>query len=553
MIKVRSALLPILLALLTTQSTISTATSHSLPTVHVFQSYGAAAIFFLDMGPDERIVLTRNASLTASLLNEIGFPTKVESVDRALPSSIEPQELAYILLYLKEHSMGINNAEKISENIESVIKELSSKRSDAAVLFYSSDGPVYSLLAAYTAFLRKAKLLDVDSITPPLKPYLRGVRFVMLVTQPLTSENYRRYSDSVTMLTRLDEDPYLDSSLGILTGDSIASPFIMLLSKDAVSAGMMKNLRGISLLEDLPLARKVEFVGSLYGLDSKIFHPDVKYSNLTYKEVSKILSNSKGGVLYLNLHGNPYLMALRTDGNVVLTPSIVKSSKPLGTVVMTLSCDTLRFQDLRDPEESVAYSFLDAGSFAYIGATKVEFSIGSEAGTSYPDLVLMMALTGNTLGESVMAVNNLHIKDALENGMDPLDAVYEVLLGDPTLGLRSGRVPYDLIEVSGDSYEVIVTRTTPVIYLRLPIEGLKPRIKVDLPSVYSKWYPEDDGLFLYVSTLSSSFSGYFKRGMKIEIELRRWSDILVYLPYVAILLLIVLSLVLLLKGGRAPG
>ncbi len=546
-----SLLIVVLLVVMSSASILTPAQTGSPPLVHVFEDYKSASAFFLSMGPGERIVVARNASYTSDRLREMGFPVKVGSYE-AIPEEITPHELAYLLLYSKEKGLQGADFGPLLKKLDLISQELSSRESEVAVLFYSSDGPDYSLLAAYAAFLKGAKLIDLDS-TQLNRELLKGVRYVILLTKPLTARSYERYLNVIDFLIGMDDDPYLDASLGVLTGPDVTAPFLMLLANDAASMGLINRLRGISLVEDLPLARKVEFIASSYGLSTKVLHPDVKYSNLTANDSAKILGEARNGIVYLNLHGNPYVMALKTEGNVVITPSIVRSARPLGAIVITLSCDTLRFPDLDDPKSSIAYSFLEAGAFAYIGATRVEFSIGSEAGTSYPDLILIMVLTGHTLGEAVMTVNNLHIKEATEKGISPREAAYEVLLGDPTLSLASHQIPY-IIERSGYVYRVSISKTTPVIYLRLQLpdeEDFLPDVEADLPSVYFKWYEDEEGLFIYVSTLSSSFTGYFREDTSVKIELRRRHGYLEYIPYLVIMLVAIISLAALVRARRA--
>lgn len=522
--------------------------SDGLPVVYVFEDYRTAASFFLSMSGNERLVLSKNASLTISLLRKLGFPAKEGRARNVIPSNLSPSYLPYLLLYVKEHGGSIDSlVNRIG--IDDISKQLSGRRSDVAVLFYSSDGPEYALLAAYAAYLKGARLIDLDRMRPASE-LLEGIKYVMLVTFPITLENYDRYTDVIDSLISVDDDPYLDSALGVLTGPKISIPFLMLLSSDAVSHGLIRKLRGISLPEDLPLARKVEFIASTYGFGSKIVHPDLGLTNLTMEKAKEVLKDSRNGVIYLNMHGNPYIMALKTDGNVVLTPSGVREAEPLGSVVITLSCDTLRLSDVHHASESIAYAFLESGAFAYIGSTKLEFSIGSEAGTSYPDLILMMTLTGHTLGEAVKIVNNLHIKEYGNRGVDPKEAAYEILLGDPTLILARGNVPYK-IRREGKSLEIVPLESTPVIYVRMKaVGGVEPDVRTDLPSVYYRWYTDEDGLFIYISTLSSSYSGYFARDTNVIIEMRKQQRYLELLPYLAILLVITLSIISLIREGR---
>ncbi|MCS7103467.1 MAG: C25 family cysteine peptidase, partial [Candidatus Korarchaeum sp.] len=263
--------------------------------------------------------------------------------------------------------------------------------------------------------------------------------------------------------------------------------------------------------------------------------------NLT-EETVKSAVNVEGGLIYLSLHGNPYVMALRPDSYLVVTARTVKQLDTFSSIIITLSCSTLKFSDLENPEDSIAYSFLDSGALAYVGSTKVEFSLKSEFGTSYPDLLLLLLMNGSSLGEAVKIVNNLKISGS--EGRDN-ESVSEVLLGDPTLRIYNMEVPFRTSGVDG-RYIVEVEETIPTLFLRLRESG-NPFIVSEVPELHMEWYRDDEGIFIYITALSTSYAGYFKAGDRIEVKMRGSEGVLSLLPYVLILLMIAMSLVSLLR------
>ncbi len=491
-----------------------------------------------------RIILTSNAERLKNIISNYDISFNIIPKDEygdKLIEKLDPHKLAYALLYasesLKEISIRdilalINDTDKFEDKF--------SRGRDVSVLFYSSDGIEYSFLASYAALLRNASLLDAESNFDP--SLLRDVSYVIVVTRPLTKDNYQRYTRLLEIMTKIDDDPYIDASFGLITGNYIETPFLMLLANELLQ--LPRELVGISLVEDLPLARKVERISSLMGLPSKIYHPDLSYSNLTGDFVRSLLRGRS--IIYLSLHGNPYVMALKSDGYPVITASTVRGSAIPGSIIITLSCDTLKFEDLTNPEESVAYSFLDSGALAYIGSTRVEFSISSEFGTSYPDLMLMLLMNGESLGDAVRIVNNLRIRES--RGKPDDGAANELLLGDPTLKLRPNELPFE-VRGEGGIYRIRIMSETPTIFLRVPERG-SPSINSDKPSIYSNWFEDDGGTFIYITTLSTTYAGYFSPGDKVEVEIRKIVDLMKLLPYISILIIVLVTILVFSKLPR---
>jgi hypothetical protein len=328
----------------------------------------------------------------------------------------------------------------------------------------------------------------------------------------------------------------------LITGNYIETPFLMLLASE--SSQRPQEFIGISLIEDLPLARKVGWISSLMGIPSRIYHPDISYSNLTGDLVKSLLRGRS--IIYLSLHGNPYVMALKSDSHPVITASTIRGSAIPGSIIITLSCDTLKFEDLVNPEESIAYSFLDSGALAYVGSTKVEFSVSSEFGTSYPDLILMLLMSGESLGDAVRIVNNLRIRES--GGISDDRAANELLLGDPTIKLRPSDLPFGVREGRG-VYRVSILNETPTIFLRAPERG-PPSINSDKPSIYSNWFEDEEGTFIYITTLSTAYAGYFSPGDNIEVKIGKSFDFMKLLPYISILVITLFTISILFKSCR---
>ena len=533
--------------------------SRSLPQVYLAGDIKTAAYYTSSLNNSYRIVLSNNITKTKLRLKRIGTLMKEVAMKKNIYiKGLSPKELAYLLVYLHEINKPdvLYNKSKIHSilsRLGDIIKNISSRRSSYAILFFSSDGDYYAILAAYAAILKKARMIDMDYIK--VNPAsLRGVDYMIMITKPLTNINYGRYDKVLKLALGIDNDPYLDSSLGVITGVTIDTPFILLLGSTFISSMSSKAVRGISLEDDLPLARKIEYVSSSYGYNSKIIHPNIRYSNITPEIALSILNEAEGGIIYLNLHGNPYVMALKSDRYPIITSSLIRRAEIDASIIITLSCDTLRFSELEDPGRLIAYSMLQAGTFAYVGSRKVEFSISSEAGTSYPDLLLLMLMNGYSIGEAVMTINNFHIMEFQKAGIRNTEAAYEILLGDPSLKLRSNTMfPYRVQRIAGRKYEIYILSTIPTVYVRLTgLQGNVRDIHIEskLPSTYYVWYVDDRGVSIYISTLSSSYSGYFPRksGILIEILANQWY--LELIPYIAILLTIILFLGMILYSRK---
>lgn len=488
-----------------------------------------------------RLILSEDPEGIADVLSKkLNLPIKVVrevngSEDEIL-REMRPHELAYALVYASRLDRELRASDLM--NLSRGLSRLEIRKpegSDLYVAFFSSDGIEYAFLAAYVAVLKDAPLLDMEEGFEP--SILKGASHVIVVTKPLWRGNYQRYNTMLKYFTEVDGDPYLDVSFGLLTGNKIDAPFLMLLWEEVLRGAWSGRMMGVSLLEDLPLARKVELVSRSMGFTTEVYHPDLNYSNLTEEKMKSILETN-GGLLYLSLHGNPYVMALRSDSHPVLSARTIRQVSVFGSLIITLSCDTLSFSDIENPRESLAYSFIDSGALAYVGSMKVELTLGSELGTSYPDLLIALLSSGSTLGEAVMTVNNLRIKASRG---DP-EAANEVLLGDPTLRLRNPKaLPFTVERMKG-KYVIETKEDTPLIFLRVNESGKEPSVKSDMPYLHLEWYEDERGIFIYITTLSTSYAGYFKPGSEVELEMIEKMNLFEVLPYFILILMILIIL-----------
>ncbi|RDD54110.1 MAG: hypothetical protein BA066_00645 [Candidatus Korarchaeota archaeon NZ13-K] len=488
-----------------------------------------------------RFILTQNAEKVKNIMENMNMSFKIlrESPGDDFLRAMDPHDLAYALLLASGlERVDASELPLLRDRARELEKEISQRRSDVSVVFFSSDGSDYAFLAAYAAVLKDAKLLDMDRGFDA--SLLRGSSTVIVVTRPLWANNSVRYERMMEHFTKIDEDPYLDVSFGILTGNSIETPFLMLMSDEILRRIPPARFVGISIIEDLPLAWKVERVASMMGLPTEVYHPDLSHSNMTEDAVSSILSSGRG-IFYLSLHGNPSVMALRSDGYVLLGASTVRRLDIFGSMIITLSCSTLKFSEMESPNGSIAYAFLDSGALAYVGSTRVEFSVGSEFGTSYPDLLLSLLMNGTSLGEAVKIVNNLKIGDS--GGRR--DSASEVLLGDPTLRIGPGRLPFR-VSGRGGRYIIEINGATPTLFLRVREEGV-PSVTSGVPGLHVKWYGDEEGIFIYITTLSTSYAGYFESGDSVKVEMRKPIAEIGIIPYFLLMITVAISLIQLVR------
>ncbi len=457
-------------------------------------------------------------------------------------SSLNNSALSLVVWYL-----GSTRGESSSPNeiYRRALSKLKEKR-ELSVLFYSSDGWEYSLLASYLSLIKSGKPVDLDKFNDTeVSSLIDGSKYVTLVTPPIYKDNVDRLRRLIRIVSTLDDDPYIDLPYSLLTALSPNDIYNMLLSSELMN---WSEFRGVSLFDSIPLLNKMAYIASSAGLKTQVVRSDAYGSNLTVSTMKKFI-NGSSGILYINLHGNPEVMAPTQRGPIVLSYTSIPNLT--GAIILTFSCNTLKFNEITDPSRSIAYNFISKGASAYIGSNRVEYLYGREVGTSYPDMLLLMMLReGMTIGEAVMVLNNMHIKSLLSRGLEVEDAAYEVLIGDPTLK------PPNPVKVKintfrfDNTFKFKLREPLPSLYLEVEtsIDWDKVKLEINvngLSSFYHEWYADHDAgdrtrVHIYLTTSVFDYLGNIGENNEISLNIYMEEPIREAIPYIIMLVTILL-------------
>lgn len=354
------------------------------------------------------------------------------------------------------------------------------------------------------------------------------------------------------------EDRYLKVSVGVLSGVTFkdALAFVMRnLFYEKLIGQWKKRLVAIYMSEGMALAKKIFRIAINASLTvDQVISENARSDE--YNNAVRVLS-SGSLITYINLHGNPLAMSPMQIGPILF--SGIKYSRGIPyispTIVLTFSCDTTRFHDpyLREPEESIALSFIARGAVAYVGAITLEFSSGIEIDTAHTELILVLLFQGRELGDTVRIVNNLHI--ASNKDKKPHLAAYTVLLGDPLLKIKPAITEklYSLEIVEPNRrYLIKIVTKTPVIYLEVPVNIKSDDIKkVEIiDRNIATWnfvekFGERSLICIFVTRELSLEVGDFEPGdtIKIKVIIKESEWILYLIPIIVIIIGIVIYLI----------
>ena len=353
-------------------------------------------------------------------------------------------------------------------------------------------------------------------------------------------------------------DRYLKVSVGVLSGVTFedALAFTMRnLFYDRLIGQWKKRLVAIYMSEGMALAKKILRIATNANLTvNQVVSEKAKVNE--YHEAVRVLS-SGSLITYINLHGNPLAMSPMQIGPTLFSGIKYGRGVPYTspTIVLTFSCDTVRFHYpyLREPEESIALSFIARGAVAYVGAATLEFSSGVEIDTAHTELILTLLFQGKELGEIIRIVNNLHI--ASNKDIEPHLAAYTVLLGDPLLRIKptitERLCSLETIEPN-KRYIIKVLTKTPVIYLEIPVNIKSDDIKkVEIidRNIASWDFVEKLGekslICIFVTRELSLEVGDFEPGdtIKVKVVVKESEWILYLIPIVVIAVAVIIYLI----------
>ncbi len=327
----------------------------------------------------------------------------------------------------------------------------------------------YVLIAAHYAGVRGGFLVSYD----PEAIRMFKPEWLAVVSPPVTRKNYNKLIKLYNYSTSIDSDKYIDVKIGLLTSTNIYSTSRLI----AVSLAF-PELRGtwtkrglvVSMESGSALAWKIIREMKRVGLKTFYLSDSQDAKNLSYQTFLGTLV--QGGLLtYINLHGNIYAFSPLQHGKPLLDFTDIPYMFP--TIVLTLSCETCAFSQLSNPNESIAYRFMDNGAAAYIGSTSLEYG-AEEYGSTYPEhMVHMLLIQGLSLGEVTRIINNIKIAQGKR-------APKLILIGDPLLAIKNEeKLPYIIENISYKrKYKVVIKANTASIHLAVPVPNLDSQIVI---------------------------------------------------------------------------
>ncbi|HFC49322.1 MAG TPA: hypothetical protein ENJ59_01165, partial [Thermofilum sp.] len=312
------------------------------------------------------------------------------------------------------------------------IKNIEIRGSNRLVVTFKDD--TLSRLAAVYAGISNAHLLvaeDLNNIRDAIKQH--NITSVVYV---ISSKNLIKMglAELYKPVIEAYSDRFFHADVGIISGYSdscainFASRSLYYLAKGVnVQSALLAYMEEAELLAE-KINRELNRSGVSTYQKLVSFN---EHENLTRERLIDSLKQTSG-IVFINLHGNPYGMAKTTTGPYVVTAHSLEEVNSRN-IIITLSCSTCNFNEIFDPKNSIALAFISKGALAYIGARKVEYAGELETSTAFPELITYMLLRGYSLGSAVRWINNIHIRAA--SGVDPWIAAYTCLLGDPDLRL----------------------------------------------------------------------------------------------------------------------
>lgn len=412
-----------------------------------------------------------------------------------------------------------------------------------AVLCFRDD-PLCPLAALYAA-AKGARLVVLNSTG--VLPHLPGTPLTLV----LSFETLRSLGPEA--LAVAFEGGVMVSPLGIITGpDTASTTLIMARSLYFLRRPPRCHVNALVAYVEGASVAASKIVDSLRRAGLRVVELTPLGSNLTRYTLPRYLPRS--GIIYLNLHGNPWAMGTRPEGSPLIAYSDVPPLRE-GSVVVTLSCSTLDFSRLASGSESLALRMLVRGAVAYIGSRRIEYEdlFGS---SNYPELLVDLILDGYTVGEAVSVVNSLHAVRRGSGGRS-WRAAYTLLLGDPDLRFCGRRARAYDVRVSGDSVTVKLAEDRSTLLLRVPAGGYSyARAASGDLRVESFVKREGDRDYMYIY-ITGALGHELYKGRVIEIRLvSRGPGVWLVAAALAAVLVVLLAVMAIYRGvswPRRPG
>lgn len=434
------------------------------------------------------------------------------------------------------------------------IKNIEIQGSNRLVVTFKDD--TLSRLAAVYAGMSNAYLLvaeDLNSIRDAIKRYnVTSVVYVISSKNLIKIGFERLYKPVIEAYS----DRFFHVNVGIITGysDSCAVNFASR-SLYYLTKGVNAQSALLAYMEDTELLAE-KIIRELNRSGISIYRKLVSFNehgNLTRESLVDSLKQASG-IVFINLHGNPYGMARTTTGPYVVTAHSLEEVNSRN-IVITLSCSTCNFNEILNPKNSIALAFISKGALAYIGARKVEYVGELETSTAFPELITYMLLRGYSLGSAVRWVNNIHIRAA--SSVDPWIAAYTCLLGDPDLRLLNATGQEDAaVKLNENEIRVNILRETCCVVSRIEFPYAAEEVKFELknPDVRRVLFiTKERGKYILNMFLTKKISkevGDFKPGDVVIIKFYKKLSIFDLLPYAAATFIAFLAVILYVKRRK---
>ena len=434
------------------------------------------------------------------------------------------------------------------------IKNIEIQNSNRLVVTFKDDA--LSRLAAVYAGISNAHFLvaeDLNSIRDAIKRY--NVTSVVYV---ISSKNLIKMglAELYKPVIEAYSDRFFHVNVGIISGysDSCAVNFASR-SLYYLAKGVNVQSALLAYMEDAELLAE-KIIRELDRSGVSIYQKLVSFNehgNLTRESLIDSLKQASG-IVFINLHGNPYGMARTTTGPYVVTAHSLEEVNSRN-IIVTLSCLTCNFNEILNPKNSIALAFISKGALAYIGARKVEYAGELETSTAFPELITYMLLRGYSLGSAVRWVNNIHIRAA--SGVDPWIAAYTCLLGDPDLRLSNATGQEDAsVKLNENEISVNILRETCCVTSRIEFPYAAEEVKFELknPDVRRVLFITKEGdkyiLNIFLTKKISKDVGDFKPGDVVIIKYYKKLSVIDLLPYAAATFIAFLAVILYVKRRK---
>ncbi|MBD3355197.1 hypothetical protein GF361_04395, partial [Candidatus Woesearchaeota archaeon] len=296
--------------------------------------------------------------------------------------------------------------------------------------------------------------LDIKYLTIAAGPRAIDMTYVERLDDNTPS---RRYSADVMMYSNIDEDHFIDLSVGRIFGITVSDSSSNI-ARSLFYDETLKNNESVLVTRGSPY---ITSAAEVYAM-GKIMEVTGYDTKITPNETTPEDWKDKFFISY-NDHGASSWAGIDSDEIPYLDNSFIP----------TLACSTCDFEGAFSKQELFCANAIRKGAVGYIGATDASGYI------NIPDIINELFTHGSTIGQAFINSKNNNIASRFYNyGLNeevPKVSPWFFLLGDPTLKLKTVyKMPEPQLNMKGnDDYSLVV----PVMKIDIP-ENIKNMCQV---------------------------------------------------------------------------